>query len=45
MEECYHIYEDGVRITENPVCLETAEHHKGQCDYFSINCEIVEVKE
>lgn len=45
MEERYNIYEEGVRINENPVSLERAERWKRQCDYFSIECEIVEVKE
>lgn len=45
MEELYYIYEEGVCITENPVSREEAYYHKGRCDYFSINCEIVEVKE
>jgi hypothetical protein len=46
MEERYDIYEEGVKINENPVSLERAERWKRQCDmYPPIKCEIVEVKE
>lgn len=46
MEERYDIYEEGVKINENPVSLERAERWKReQCDpYPPIKCEIVEVK-